>query len=313
MAFRSAELKSEWDALKHSAPKHHALEITEDGLMLGAGTVLVRMTRDRFGAPMLDLTGSKDRILALLALAYERKIPVAVLGHMERAAKHWMQGERGLAQIHLAFARLPQLHDEKAMCRLFLGDRLIAGGTAPRALMKALGLDRAPEVEKFNPYQPRVPAGSGRESGQWTSGGTEGGQGNAGANSKTRSATAVENNDGKWTQLIAQTRFKFDPDSAVPRIEDIEGDVNPSNFANAFATATSSNQFVTVGDGSFGAIAKSAEATVSGNTLFSTGSVMAFDGSHVVTLSPSIEDQGLIVSLNKDHTIIVIQSKQEKP
>ena len=37
--------------------------------------------------------------------------------------------------------------------------------------MKGLGFDPAPLdlLEKYNPDQPRVPAGSGRESGQWTS------------------------------------------------------------------------------------------------------------------------------------------------
>jgi len=39
-----------------------------------------------------------------------------------------------------------------------------------RALMKGLGLDPA-ALEKYNPHQPRVPAGSGRASGRWGSGG----------------------------------------------------------------------------------------------------------------------------------------------
>jgi hypothetical protein len=38
--------------------------------------------------------------------------------------------------------------------------------------MRALGFPRAAwDIEKYNPDQPRVPAGSGRESGQWTTGG----------------------------------------------------------------------------------------------------------------------------------------------
>jgi hypothetical protein len=43
----------------------------------------------------------------------------------------------------------------------------------PRALMKGLGLDCAAldGLEKYNPDQPRVPAGNGRASGQWGSGG----------------------------------------------------------------------------------------------------------------------------------------------
>ena len=41
--------------------------------------------------------------------------------------------------------------------------------------MKALGFPRAAgDIEKYNPDQPRVPAGSGRESGEWTFGGAGG-------------------------------------------------------------------------------------------------------------------------------------------
>jgi hypothetical protein len=41
--------------------------------------------------------------------------------------------------------------------------------------MKALGFPRAArDIEKYNPDQPCVPAGSGRESGEWTSGSGDG-------------------------------------------------------------------------------------------------------------------------------------------
>ncbi|MGH6822486.1 MAG: hypothetical protein ACREC4_03180 [Methylocella sp.] len=49
-------------------------------------------------------------------------------------------------------------------------------GLEPRDLMNALGFPRAArDLEKYNPDQPRVPAGSGRESGEWTSGGDSAG------------------------------------------------------------------------------------------------------------------------------------------
>jgi hypothetical protein len=52
-----------------------------------------------------------------------------------------------------------------------VADELIEAGVAPAALMKAQGFDPAPlALLKYSPEQPRVPAGSGRESGQWTSG-----------------------------------------------------------------------------------------------------------------------------------------------
>ena len=245
--------------------------------MLGAGTVLVRMTRDRFGAPMLDLTGSKERILALLALAYERKIPVATLGHIERAAKHWMQGDRALAHIDLAFARLPQLHDEKAMCRLFLGERLIAGGTAPHALMKALNLDRAPEVEKFNPYQPRVPAGNGRESGEWTSGEGDGG-GEPGENdTKIRSASFEVHNTGH----------------DFPLSENVDDRIKPAKFAESFDDAD--QKIGSVEAGAWGPDSAFVFHNGSVSTIQSNITIQAFDGSHVVNFAPTNDNYAVRV------------------
>jgi hypothetical protein len=51
---------------------------------------------------------------------------------------------------------------------------LIEPGVDVAITVKALGLDPAPEaLEKYNPDQPRVPAGS-AEGGQWTSGDSSG-------------------------------------------------------------------------------------------------------------------------------------------
>jgi hypothetical protein len=76
--------------------------------------------------------------------------------------------KKALAQIRLAFIGLPTI-DEMGAYRLFLAGVALEKGVEPRDLMKALGFPR--DLEKYNPDQPRVPAGTGRESGQWTSGG----------------------------------------------------------------------------------------------------------------------------------------------
>ncbi|HWX83956.1 MAG TPA: hypothetical protein VNZ48_10210 [Xanthobacteraceae bacterium] len=58
----------------------------------------------------------------------------------------------------------------EAARRLFIVDGFMKAGTSPRAVYDALGLGAAytDAVEKlFNPDEPRVPAGSGRISGQW--------------------------------------------------------------------------------------------------------------------------------------------------
>lgn len=56
--------------------------------------------------------------------------------------------------------------------RLSLAESLLDQGMTPRGLMKELGLDPATlDLRNYNPAQPRVPAGSGRESGRWGPGG----------------------------------------------------------------------------------------------------------------------------------------------
>jgi hypothetical protein len=108
-----------------------------------------------------------------------------VLGNIERAAKAWGEGDECLAYIHLAHARLPELlNPAEAARRLFVADGFMKAGTSPRAVFQALGFGGPyiDAVEKFfNPDEPRVPAGSGRMSGEWTrefsgdeQGGTEG-------------------------------------------------------------------------------------------------------------------------------------------
>jgi hypothetical protein len=77
-----------------------------------------------------------------------------------------------LAHVHLTHARLPELQDAKAAARrLFMADAVMKAGGRPRTIFEALGLDASyvDAVEKlYNPDEPRVPAGGGRQSGQWT-------------------------------------------------------------------------------------------------------------------------------------------------
>jgi hypothetical protein len=78
-----------------------------------------------------------------------------------------------LAHIHLAFARLPRLESTNDAYRLYLAEALLDDGLPPREMLAELGLDRAMrQLDKFDPDQPRVPAGGGRESGQWTKDGS---------------------------------------------------------------------------------------------------------------------------------------------
>ena len=165
------QLREAWQARERAFPVLPALTLAPEGLMLGAGTVLV----PAHGARRLtSLDGQEPRVLALLSAAYGKAVAPAVLGNIARAANAWRQGDDCLAYIHLAHSRLPELQDSyEAAHRLFLAEGFLDAGGSPGALFKALNLEAAyiDAVEKvYNPAEPRVPAGSGRPSGEWTRG-----------------------------------------------------------------------------------------------------------------------------------------------
>ena len=123
---------------------------------------------------LTSLDGQEARVLALLAAAYGKAVAPKVLGNIARAADAWRQGDDCLAYIHLAHSRLPELPEtQEAPRRLFLAEGFLNAGGSPRALFKALDLHAAyiDAIEKvYNPAEPRVPADSGRPSGEWTRG-----------------------------------------------------------------------------------------------------------------------------------------------
>ncbi len=141
------------------------LEITDEGLLLGAGTLLAGLALD----------GEEPRLLALLSAAFACAASPQILDILRKAIGLWTRGDKFLAQLHLTYARLPPLSEEQAFA-LCAADELLKEGMTPRALMKGLGLDPAAldGLEKYNPDQPRVPAGNGRASGQWGGGATPG-------------------------------------------------------------------------------------------------------------------------------------------
>jgi hypothetical protein len=163
------ELLQKWEArADHLYP---GMEITGEGLMLGAGTILAKMARDGRSAQRLTLD-NEPRAMALLATAYEQPVEPYIFAKLRRACELWNADEKALAHIHLAHANLPPCDEERAL-RLFVADELLEVVT-PAGLMKAQGFDPAPldllKAHFFNPDQPRVPAGNGRESGEWSGG-----------------------------------------------------------------------------------------------------------------------------------------------
>jgi hypothetical protein len=68
------------------------MTLTERGLVLGAGTLLAKLDNKA-----LPIEGDQERIWTLLAIAYGRAVPPAVLGSLRRVAKHWRGGDKCLA------------------------------------------------------------------------------------------------------------------------------------------------------------------------------------------------------------------------
>jgi len=165
------------------------MEITGEGLMLGAGTILAKASRDTGGVPELD----GPRVTALLATAYEVLIGPHVLTKIERACQSWNEGEKAIAHLHLAHTGLPPCDEDRAL-RLFAANELLQDGISPTDLLKAQEFDTAPlALLKYSPDQPRVPAGNGRESGRWTSEGGGGSEGGDAAGSEDTGTGGTEN------------------------------------------------------------------------------------------------------------------------
>jgi hypothetical protein len=137
------------------------ITLTGQGLVLGAGTLLAKLDDKA-----LPIEADQVRIWTLLTIAYGHDVALAILGSLRRVAKRWQGGDKSLAAIHLAQMGLPDIGEDAAF-RMALAAELLDAGVAPREL----GLNPVQfDVSKYDENQLRVPAGSGRESGQSTSG-----------------------------------------------------------------------------------------------------------------------------------------------
>ncbi len=158
------------------------MRLTDEGLLLGRGVLLAKMDED-------GLRVEEDRLLTLLAIAQRDEIPQSAIPAIGRAAKHWRSGDKALAAIHLAQIGLRNKIDEEDGERLALAAALLDAGMTAAKLAQELGLQ--PRARKYDDSQPRVPAGNGRASGQWTSGGSAGGN-TAGGDAPSAASSLVE-------------------------------------------------------------------------------------------------------------------------
>lgn len=163
-----AELEKQWRERARFRRLNTGPTIEGDGVVLGSDTVLAKRHSD--GA----LNSNDARTLTLLAVAYGRPVERSVLQKLELASRHAQSGNKAMASMHIALAGLPLLSPDDAR-RLFIADGLIERGVALRDIWAALEFDPAPldALEKYDPDEARVPAGSGRPSGRWARDGAE--------------------------------------------------------------------------------------------------------------------------------------------
>jgi hypothetical protein len=175
------------------------LTFAPEGLVLGAGTVIVAANGPR---RLQGLRGQEAQVLALLSAACGKAVAPSVLGNIERATKAWYDGDDCLAYIHLSRSGLQPLNDFRTGAyRLFMAHCAITAGASPRDVFKALHLDPRyiDTVEKaYNPDEERVPAGSGRTSGEWTD--DDGATGNGTSGESAGGGAVNEGSTGEDTQ-----------------------------------------------------------------------------------------------------------------
>jgi hypothetical protein len=161
-------LEKAWVDRSERTPIELGLTFCSDGLILGAGTVLIPALDQARNRSIRD---AEPRALALLTAAYDRQIGPSVFDHIRCAVKRWDRGDRSLAEVHLALTGLGRLDGGRSAARrLFMADQLLAAGAEPETILRAMHLAAAaPEFARRDTdgTQPRVPAGNGRISGQW--------------------------------------------------------------------------------------------------------------------------------------------------
>ncbi len=125
---QSDALETQFQNRLRSGRIFYSAEISEAGLVFGAGTCLARLARDFCGAPYLALAEDRERIDALLLIAGHRPVSADALRNIEAASDHWRGGDKALANIRLTQAGLPRLANAHDAYRLFLAEELLDQG-----------------------------------------------------------------------------------------------------------------------------------------------------------------------------------------
>ncbi len=101
-----------------------SLSFGAHGLTLGYGTVLLATKDDDPALITFDHHADHDRMVALFAVAGNGSVAKAGLLHLDAVLDEWRRGDKAMAAIRLAFARLPRLANAGAAYPRFWRRRL---------------------------------------------------------------------------------------------------------------------------------------------------------------------------------------------
>jgi hypothetical protein len=160
------QLAKAWILRREAGVIDPRMRFSREGLLLGAGTVLAPAGASDGGIPTGEL---EPRLTTLLVAAHQRLPEVGALAHLRKAVECWNLGRDTLSAMHLAISGVDRLSEPVSDAhRLFLADSLLSSGIDAVTIIAAI--DHIKRLEKYNSNQPRVPAGNGRASGEWTDG-----------------------------------------------------------------------------------------------------------------------------------------------
>jgi hypothetical protein len=130
------QLAKAWRERRGSVAIDAAMRFSDEGLVLGAGTVLAP-TGD--SGRDVSIEPAEPRLRALLAAAHRRPPAAGALAHLRKAAQRWNEGADVLAAMHLALSGLGRLERPRADAhRLFLADGLLKSGLEAGAIIAAI-------------------------------------------------------------------------------------------------------------------------------------------------------------------------------
>jgi hypothetical protein len=197
------------------------MRFEEEGLVLGAGTVLAKFGAKGAGS---SIETNEPRLRALLTAAHLLRPSKDSLAHLSKALIRQSEGQEALAATHLVLSRLDRLaRPETDAHRLFLADGLLEAGFSANAIIDAVMAGDADfsRLQKYDPDQPRIPAGSGRTSGQWTSGdeGSPGQTSPAATPDRSAQGTGSVNGGVEAQSPVYQSKAEVNPSTVTEVVQ----------------------------------------------------------------------------------------------